>query len=112
MNVVNGQQPSTYLSDQEKMALSIGSNVQSAEKNLMAAYALKEGTSDDAKNAITTLAQQLGLTGKDVTDATPRSLQLIAEQRFQQSTQVFSLFSNLMDKIDQMKQRVISKMSN
>jgi hypothetical protein len=38
-----------------------------------------------------------------------KGLQLIAEQRFQHASQVFSMFSALLDKIDQMKQRLIQK---
>ena len=108
MNVGNAQ--SNVLSQQENMAIDIGNNVKTAEDNLMTAYSLKDGPEGAA--AVEKLGQALGLTGEKLKQATPRSLQLIAEQRFQQSTQVFSLFSNLMDKIDQMKQRVISKMSN
>lgn len=99
---------STKLSQQETMALNIGKRTKSAEDNLMTAYSIKEGDTDGLKR----LADTLGLSAAQAKDATPRSLQLIAEQRFQNASQVFSLFSTLMDKIDQMKQRVISKLSN
>ena len=92
----------------EQTALKIGSNTQTAEQNLMEAYSLK----DDSPDKLKELASKLGITVDANTTLTARSIQLVAEQRFQNATQVFSLFSNLMDKIDQMKQRVISKMSN
>jgi len=41
-----------------------------------------------------------------------RGLQLVAEQRYQQGSQVLNMFSGLLDKIDQLKQRLISKFSN
>ena len=41
-----------------------------------------------------------------------RGLQLVAEQRYQHGSQVLNMFSGLLDKIDQLKQRLISKFSN
>jgi hypothetical protein len=97
-----------YASNADQAAVILGKNLAESETNLMTAYSLKENDSDKIKE----LAKKLNLTFKDGTDATPRALQLIAEQRYQRSTQMFSLFSNLLDKIDQMKMRVISKFSN
>jgi hypothetical protein len=97
-----------YATNADQAAVILGKNLAESETNLMSAYSLKENDTDKIK----ALAKQLNLTFKDEKDATPRALQLIAEQRYQRSTQMFSLFSNLLDKIDQMKMRVISKFSN
>jgi hypothetical protein len=35
---------------------------------------------------------------------------LITQQRFEHATQIFNTFSNIMDKLDQLKQRLIQKM--
>ncbi len=100
---------STTIDTPYKHAQTVGYNLQNAEKNLMQAYSLKEG---DA--GIDTLARSLGATAlpAGVPGHTLRSLQLIAEQRFQHSSQVLNMFSGLLDKIDQLKQRLISKFSN
>lgn len=90
----------------DSTALQVGASMTKAQDNLLKAYNLKEGAS---KSALASLAKDLGLAGKEVT---VRSLQLIAEQRFQQSSQVFSLFSGLLDKIDRMKQGIINRFSN
>jgi hypothetical protein len=87
-------------------ALQVGANVTKAQENLFKAYSLKEGASDSQLKA---LAKALGVS---TANANLRSLQLVAEQRFQHSSQVYSLFSGLLDKIDQMKQRIINRFSN
>ena len=90
----------------DSSAVQVGANMTKAQDNLLRAYNLKEGAS---KSEISSLATALGLKGKEVS---VRSLQLVAEQRFQHASQVFSLFSGLLDKIDQMKQRIINRFSN
>jgi len=86
----------------ENTAMSVGANMKSAEQNLLDAYRLKEGDS------LTELAKKMGLDNGSVTI---RSLQLIAEQRFQTASQTLNIFSGIMDKIDQLKQRLINKFS-
>ena len=127
----------------DQAAIYVGTNVQTAQSNLMQAFAAKEGETV----ALNKLAHDLGAwVSKDVQkidpatkkplwikegkieamDAPPdntwqpvtekvvsspdlKGLQLIAEQRFQHASQVFSMFSALLDKLDQMKQRLIQK---
>jgi hypothetical protein len=91
----------------DKTAVQVGSNLTQAQNNLLAAYALKEGATAAQLNS---LAKDLGVSSTK--DLNIRSLQLIAEQRFQHSSQVLNMFSGLLDKIDQLKQRLISKFSN
>jgi hypothetical protein len=74
---------------------------------LLSAYNLKDG---DA--GVADLARQLGLTGNNLTNATAKGLQMIAEQRFQQSSQRITLFSNLMERLAQMKQQLIQNLRN
>jgi hypothetical protein len=87
----------------ENTTMAIGANMKTAEENLLEAYSLTEGSS------LTELTKKMGLSGKPVTI---RSLQLIAEQRFQTASQTLNIFSGIMDKIDQLKQRLINKFSN
>jgi|688.fasta_scaffold2089077_2 hypothetical protein len=84
-------------------ATTIGQNLAAAQNNLLNAYKLKEGDS------VVSLARKMGL---DEGSATVRSLQLIAEQRFQSTSHSLNLFTGIMDKIDQLKQRLINKFSN
>ena len=99
--------PNPVASNVDQAALQVGSNFTKSENNLLAAYALKEGATAPQIKA---LAKELGISVTK--DTNLRSLQLIAEQRFQHSSQVLNLFSGLLDKIDQLKQRIISKFSN
>lgn len=98
--------PSLLSSNTDPAAKTIGSNFTNAQNNLLTAYSLKEGAS---KDDLAKLAKSLGVTSKD---ATVRSLQLIAEQRFQHSSHVLTMFSGLLDKVDQLKQRLIAKFAN
>lgn len=91
----------------DQAAATVGSNFTKAENNLLSAYSLKEGATASQLKA---LAKDLGVTSS--TNLNLRSLQLVAEQRFQHSSQVLNLFSGLLDKIDQLKQRLIAKLSN
>lgn len=99
--------PTAVASNVDPTAAQVGANFTKAENNLLAAYALKEGATAAQLKA---LAKDLGVTSTK--DINLRSLQLIAEQRFQHSSQVLNLFSGLLDKVDQLKQRIISKFSN
>lgn len=93
-------------SNVDPTAIALGSDFTKAQNNLMAAYTLKEGASP---SQLKSLAKSLGV---PLSNLSVRSLQLIAEQRFQNSSQVLTLFSNILDKIDQLKQRLISKLAN
>ena len=95
-----------YASNVNSAAAAVGNNFTAAQNDLMAAYALKEG--DDAKAA----ADKLNIQFPQGTPASIRAIQLIAEQRFQHASQILSLFSGILDKVDQMKQRIIAKFSN
>ena len=98
-----------YASDVDKAAAMLGYNFTKTQNDLLAAYSLKEGASAaDIKK----IADSLNIKFDNSTQANARALQLIAEQRFQHSSQLLSLFSALVDKVDQMKQRIISKFSN
>ncbi len=98
--------PAPLASNVDSTARTVGTNFTNAQNNLLKAYSLKEGASSSELKA---LAKDLGVSS---TNATVRSLQLIAEQRFQHSSQVINLFSSLLDKVDQLKQRLIAKFSN
>jgi hypothetical protein len=56
------------------------------------------------------MAKDLGLPASEKQNI--RAIQLIAEQRFQGASQSLNLFSNILDKIDQLKQRLINKFGN
>lgn len=89
-------------------ATTLGKHFNDAEELLLKAYSLQEGTSKDDDN-FKNIAKGLGVSDKS---ATVRSLQLIAEQRFQRASQMLTLFSGLLDKVDQIKQRIIAKFTN
>ena len=103
MNVVNG-------TTVETQAHAVGANVTSAQDILMLAYSIKEGNTEGLEN----LRKMLNIQVQDdktkqIITPDLKGLQLIAEQRFQHASQVFNMFSALLDKIDQMKQRLIQK---
>lgn len=93
----------------------VGMNVSLSEADLMEAYSMREGASDpEAVAKQIALGKRLGITAKDsVTgkEIAPdlKGLQLIAERRYQHSNQIYTMFSSLLDKMDQMKQRLIQK---
>ncbi len=89
----------------DQAASQIGRNLTDAQSNLMAAYSLQEGGD---KNKIVDLAKSLGIKVKADEELTVKTVQLIAEQRFQQSSSVASLFSNLLEKLDQIRQQIIN----
>jgi len=86
----------------------VGQNVSIAEADLMAVYSAREG--DPNKN-LTDLAKRLNLKIEPGTTPDLKGLQLIAERRYQHSNQIYNMFSSLLDKMDQMKQRLIQKFS-
>jgi hypothetical protein len=92
----------------EATATTLGKHFNQVEDFLLQAYALKEGT-PNTDSAFKTIAAGLGISSST---ASIRSLQLIAEQRFQRASQMMTLFSGLLDKVDQMKQRIIAKFAN
>ncbi len=89
-------------------AATIANNLENTESLLLQAYSenFKDG---DVK--LQELARNLGVDfdGGNA-DISVRGLQLIAEQRYQQRSQSFSLFSNILSKADQLKQQIISKL--
>jgi hypothetical protein len=98
----------------DKAAIIVGGNVSEAEAELMEAYSLREGA-EAAK--LIEIGNKLGIKkmgkddkGNDV-QLPPdlKGLQLIAEQRYQHSNRIYTMFSSLLDKMDQMKQRLIQK---
>jgi hypothetical protein len=94
----------------ENQAHAAGTNVSYAQDTLMLAYSIKEGDTEGLeklRNALNIVVKD-EKTGKTITPDL-KGLQLIAEQRFQHSSQIFNMFSNLLDKIDNMKQRLIQK---
>ena len=135
-NVSGNTVKATLLEDinpvnQEAAALKLGEHFSSAENDLLDAYSLKEGANrwDDrylqvAKSlGYQTTVEEVSITKADgstekvkkevvPSNFSVRAAQLIAEQRFQRASQVISMFSSFMDKIDQMKQRIIGKLSN
>ena len=89
-------------------AATIANNLENTESLLLQAYSenFKDG---DGK--LQELATNLGVDFKGgEVDISVRGLQLIAEQRYQQRSQSFSLFSNILSKADQLKQQIISKL--
>jgi hypothetical protein len=95
----------------EQAVTTVTDNLTNAETNLMTAYGITENDTDQ----IMALAANLGVdkklqVGSDKPAVpTLRSLQLIAEQRFQQATHVMNMFTSILDKIDQLKGRIIQK---
>ena len=93
--------------DVDTAAKQVGDNFSRCEDNLFSAYALRETAS---QTELKSLATKLGVATTG--NLNIRSLQLVAEQRFQHSSHVLTLFSGLLDKVDQLKQRLISKFAN
>jgi hypothetical protein len=102
-------------------SMTVGWNVDKAQQDLMFAYGVREGDREKIKQLMGPeyLNVQVKATdekGAPITDpdklvdqVSLKGLQLIAEQRFQHSGRIFTLFSDLLSKIDQMKQRLIQK---
>jgi hypothetical protein len=104
----------------------VARNVSASEANLMEAFSLREGGTDAASVAAQiALGEKLGIVRyekdangniklddqKNPIKLPPdlKGLQLIAERRYQHSNQIYTMFSSLLDKMDQMKQRLIQK---
>ena len=90
-------------------AIAIAKNLEDTESLLLKAYGDKfDGDKGQAK--LEELAVNLGLDITDKSfDLTVRGLQLVAEQRYQQKSQTFSLFSNILSKADQLKQQILQR---
>jgi hypothetical protein len=86
-------------------AVTVGTNVSASEADLMLAYSTREGDEAGKKK----LAEALKISMSDGTTPDLKGLQLIAEQRYQHSSRIYNMFSSLLDKMDQMKQRLIQK---
>ena len=84
-------------------ALAVGTQAESAQTNVLKAFALK----DKDKSAIEALAKDLGLKGDEIKQANPQSLQLIAQQKFQQQSAIVQLFTSMLQKMDEIRQRII-----
>jgi hypothetical protein len=97
----------------ETQAHTVGTNLTSAQETLMFAYSVKEGDKDaagklEALRTMLNVQVQDKETGKIITPDL-KGLQLIAQQRFEHASQIFNMFSSLIDKINNMKQRLIQK---
>ena len=101
-------------------AIAIAKNLEDTESLLLKAYVGKfpdipEGATKDQleqeKHPLVMLANNLGVSFEEpAKDLSLRGLQLVAEQRYQQKSQAFSLFSNILGKADQLKQQIIQRM--
>lgn len=85
-------------------ALDLGQKVTSTQDLLLKSFQLEDGD----KTKIQSLAKELGLTAEQAKIATPRSLQLIAQQKFQDQNNLVTLMTSILEKIDQVKQRILS----
>lgn len=111
----------------DQFAHSVGYNVTLAQENLMEAFSLREGNAKSVEELarrlnITVLRPAVDENGNPKIDpntkqpileaATPdlKGLQLITQQRFEHATQIFNTFSNILEKLDQLKQRLIQKL--
>ena len=90
-------------------AIAIAKNLEDTESLLLKAYGNKfDGPNGQAD--LEELATNLGLKFDEKEfDLTVRGLQLVAEQRYQQKSQTFSLFSNILSKADQLKQQILQR---
>lgn len=90
-------------------AIAIAKNLEDTESLLLQAYG-GNFDGDKGKVNLEDLAKALGLDFEDKDyDLTVRGLQIVAEQRYQQKSQTFSLFSNILGKADQLKQQIIQR---
>lgn len=117
-----------YASQTDPTANALGAHLTAAENNLLAAYSLVPGAKGGLVDRIAkdlnlerplrrddkgNLLDEKGDITKDPAQAAlpynEKAVQLVAEQRYQRASQMISLFSNLLDKMDSMKQRLIQK---
>ncbi len=96
----------------EKAALQVASNFSESEDLLFKAYSLPENDTTTNNSDLSDLAKKLGVTSVDGKTYKLRAVQLVAEQRYQRASHVMTMFTGLLDKVDQMKQRIISKFAN
>ena len=89
----------------------VGQLYTEAQNNLMSAFAMSEET-DQTKLAQLAAALRVTRAPGSEEKWTARGLQVIAEQRMQHASQLFSLFTGILDKMNELKQRLISKFSN
>jgi len=85
-------------------SVQVGQNVDKSEADLMFAYTVREGDPKGLQELMT----KLNVTGA-LDQVSLKGLQLMAEQRYQHSGRIYTMFSELLAKIDQMKQRLIQK---
>lgn len=96
----------------EKAAQQVSTNFSESEDLLFKAYSLPENDTTTANKDLSDLAKKLGVTSVDGKTYKLRAVQLVAEQRYQRASHVMTMFTGLLDKVDQMKQRIISKFAN
>lgn len=87
--------------DLEGTARTIGNAYSDAESTVLEAFALK-----DEPAAVKEFAAKLGITDTDKISL--RGVQTIAQQRFESAGQVTMLFSSLLEKMNQLKERLIN----
>ena len=95
--------PSPTKDDFIQTALALGKSATAAHKSLLETFQLKDGD----KAEIEKTAKALGLTAEEAKQATPKALQAIAQQQFQDQNMLMNLLSTVLDKIDQVRQRII-----
>jgi hypothetical protein len=88
----------------DQASIMVGRNVDKAEADLMYAYTVREGDQGELQKLMTALNVK-----GELKDVSLKGLQLMAEQRYQHSGRIYNMFSELLNKIDQMKQRLIQK---
>jgi len=86
-----------------KTANEIAKQTSTSENNMMEAFKLEEGSTKGVKD----LAEKMGLNDDQIKNATPKSLQLIAQQRYQDRSAMMNLLSTLIEKMGQIKDRII-----
>ncbi len=96
----------------EKAAQQVASTFSDSEDVLFKAYSLSENDTTTNNKDLSDLARKLGVTSTDGKSYKLRAVQLVAEQRYQRASHVMTMFTGLLDKVDQMKQRIISKFAN
>lgn len=96
----------------EKAAQQVAANFSSSEDDLFKAYSLSENDTTTNNTELATLAKKLGVSDADSKTYKLRAVQIVAEQRYQRASQMMTMFTGLLDKVDQMKQRIISKFAN
>jgi|LakMenE01Jun11ns_1017448.scaffolds.fasta_scaffold8095156_1 hypothetical protein len=111
--------PQSPITLQDERALKMGLSLESDQTTLLNSYALTDSSKPEELKKV---SDALGLTfanndGKTVKNAngetfkiSAKALQIIAEQRFQQTSSRLTLFSNLMERMAQMRQQLINNM--